>query len=49
MSDIDSRLAFTEIFKKKFDEIPLVFTNEPLYEKTGFLHMRKQRRRSALQ
>ena len=29
-------------------DLPSVITNEPRHEKTGFLYMRKQRRRSAL-
>ena len=29
--------------------LPVMRQSEPRYEKTGFLHMRKQRRRSAAQ
>ena len=35
-------------FASMEDDVPPV-ANEPRYEKTGFLHMRKQRRRSAAQ
>ena len=38
-----------EMCKKRFKHKNSHKAYEPRYEKTGFLHMRKQRRRSALQ
>ena len=53
MSFVSNRLAFETImlpihFRLKLKELMLLL-NEPHREKTGFLPMRKQRRRSASQ
>ena len=43
-SDSDSELTVRQVLCRLLLD---TFINEPRYEKTGFLHMRKQRRRSA--
>ena len=44
-----SQIQIMGLAKMQVPEMSLVTRNKPLYEKTGFLHMRKQRRRSAAQ
>ena len=46
---LNMETAHQNAMKNKFYDFLALVTNEPRREKTGLLHMRKQRRRSASQ